>query len=106
MLVKAGVNPALASLILENLIMSKKESNPPPAPPRKVENVRKELGYCGLFASRETGEEAQEYVVDIAKTTENPTAVFTAAMVLLNTLIECVERDYVLLKKEETTDEQ
>jgi len=120
MQVRAGVNPALVKFIrvlacksgrvqpsysrvlkcinkqspnLENLIMN------------KVENVKEELGFCELFADRDTCKEAQEYLNMVAQGSENPIAVITAGMVLANTMIKVISEKYDLIRKEGTNEQ-
>jgi hypothetical protein len=44
-----------------------------------------------LFADRKTFDEAMEYAYSIAKGTDNPAAVMTAVMVVVNTLANYIE---------------
>ena len=53
-----------------------------------IDRELKDLGYCGLFADRKDMAEAMEYLNMVAKASENPAAVVTAAWVLLNTYIK------------------
>jgi hypothetical protein len=45
-----------------------------------------------LFADRKTFDEAMEYAYSIAKGTDNPAAVMTAVMVVVNTLANYIEQ--------------
>lgn len=45
-----------------------------------------------LFADRETFDEAMEYAHSIARGTDNPAAVMTAVMVVVNTLANYIEQ--------------
>jgi hypothetical protein len=45
-----------------------------------------------LFSDRKTFDEAMEYAYSIAKGTDNPAAVMTAVMVVVNTLANLVEK--------------
>ena len=44
-----------------------------------------------MFAERDTLDEALDYAFSIAKATDNPAAVMTAVMVVLNTLANQIE---------------
>ena len=57
--------------------------------PEETREYLGKIGYCGLFADRETVAEAQEYLNDVATACGkgNSVAVITAAHVLLNTVI-------------------
>lgn len=46
-----------------------------------------------MFARRDTFDEAIEYAYMIAKTTGNPSAVMTAVMVVVNTIVNEIERN-------------
>lgn len=67
--------------------------------------IRKALGYCGLFATRETVNEAMEYVHTIADACgkNNKVAVLTAVGVFHNALIDHIVRNYDLVPKGELT---
>ncbi len=41
----------------------------------------------GMFTTRETPKEAFDYAMDLARASENPAAVTTAVMVVVNTLM-------------------
>ena len=45
-----------------------------------------------LFSDRKTFDEALEYAYSIAKGTDNPAAVMTAVMVVVNTLANYIEQ--------------
>ena len=45
-----------------------------------------------MFADRKTFDEAMEYAYSIAKATDNPAAVMTAVMVIVNTLANYIEQ--------------
>jgi hypothetical protein len=45
-----------------------------------------------LFSDRKTFDEAMEYAYSIAKGTDNPAAVITAVMVVVNTLANYIEQ--------------
>ena len=45
-----------------------------------------------LFADRKTFDQAMEYAYSIAKGTDNPAAVMTAVMVVVNTLANYIEQ--------------
>ena len=45
-----------------------------------------------LFADRKTFDEAMEYAYSIARGTDNPAAVMTAVMVVVNTLANYIEQ--------------
>lgn len=65
------------------------------------EEIRKALGYCGLFASRDTVQEAMEYVHTIADACgkNNKVGVLTAVGVFHNALIDHIVRNYDLVPK-------
>lgn len=65
--------------------------------------VRKALGYCGLFATRETVQEAMEYAHTIADACgkNNKVGVLTAVGVFHNSLIDHIIRNYDLVPKGE-----
>lgn len=44
------------------------------------------------FGERETYKEAMEYAIEIARGSDNPTAVLTAVMVVVNTLANHIEQ--------------
>lgn len=46
----------------------------------------------GLFSDRETLNEALDYAYSIARGTENPAAMMTAVMVVVNTLANLIDR--------------
>lgn len=71
----------------------------------KVKDVKKELGYCELFADRDTYDEAQDYLIMVARATDNAPAVITAGMVLANTIIRIISENYDLVPKEETNEQ-
>jgi hypothetical protein len=48
-----------------------------------------------LFADRKTFDEAMEYAYSVAKATDNPAAVMTAVMVVVNTLANYIEQTEV-----------
>ena len=45
-----------------------------------------------MFADRKTLDEAMEYAYSVARGTDNPAAVMTAVMVVVNTLVNLVEK--------------
>ena len=45
-----------------------------------------------MFADRKTFDEAMEYAYSIARGTDNPAAVMTAVMVVVNTLANYIEK--------------
>jgi hypothetical protein len=45
-----------------------------------------------LFADRANFDDALDYAYSIAKGTDNPAAVMTAVMVVVNTLANCIEQ--------------
>ena len=45
-----------------------------------------------MFGERETFNQAMEYAVNIARGTDNPMAVLTAVMVVVNTLANYIEQ--------------
>ena len=45
-----------------------------------------------VFADRGTLDEAMEYAYSVARGTDNPAAVMTAVMVVVNTLVNLVEK--------------
>lgn len=46
----------------------------------------------GMFADRETLAEAFDYMLDIANGTDNPAAVMTGMMVVVNTIAKEIEK--------------
>ncbi len=63
------------------------------------EQLKKELGYNAIFASRDSMDEAFKYLEEVAKATDAAGHVIIAAMVVLNTHIEQVVEHYELAPK-------
>ena len=63
--------------------------------------LKYQLGYSGLFASRKSVGEAMDYVSTIGRACGkgNELAVTTAAMVLMNTYIESLLKEYIILPR-------
>ncbi len=66
----------------------------------KNSELKKQLGYNPMFASRENMDEAFNYLEQVAKGTGASGHVITAAMVVLNTHIEQVVEHYELAPKQ------
>jgi hypothetical protein len=62
------------------------------------------LGYCGMFACRDTPQEAMDYLMDIADACGggNKPAVLTAGGVLVNSLLLSLMKSGLLVVPEET----
>ena len=68
---------------------------------------RKVLGYCGLFASRDTVAEAQEYAARVADACgDNKIAVLTAVGVYHNAMVDHILRYFDLALKTSNEGEQ